>query len=64
MTELLAVAVTLKVAKDECEKLAGTEMPAKVVVYSSAKDALLRMQESNFVTASRVRMVKAGVKLV
>jgi hypothetical protein len=64
MAEYLAVAMALKVAKDECDKLAKIEMPSKVVVYSNASDALLRMQELNFVMRSGVRMVKAGVRVV
>jgi hypothetical protein len=39
-------------------------MPSKVVVSSSARDALLRMQELDFVILSGVRMVKAGLSVV
>ena len=60
----MAVAMALKIAKDECEKLAGIERPSKVVVYSSARDALLRIQELNFAMLSGVRMVKAGVRVI
>jgi hypothetical protein len=51
MAEFLAVAMALQVAKGECDKLAWSEAPSKVVIYSSARDALLRMQELNFVTS-------------
>jgi hypothetical protein len=64
IAEVLAVAMALRIAKDECDKLAGMERPSKVVVYSSARDALIRIQESDFVTLSGVRMAKAGVRVV
>ncbi|RDW77897.1 hypothetical protein BP5796_05749 [Coleophoma crateriformis] len=66
MAEILAVAMALKIAKDECDKLtlAGTERPSKVVVYSSSIDALLRIRESNFPNLSGVRMAKAGIRVI
>ena len=64
MAEILAVAMALKIAKDECDKLAEIERPSKVVVYSSARDALLRIRESSFIMLSEVRIVKAGVRVV
>jgi hypothetical protein len=39
-------------------------MPSKVVVSSSARDALLRMQELDFVILSGVRMVRAGLRVI
>jgi hypothetical protein len=63
MAEILAVAMALRIAKDECDKLAETERPSKVVIYSSARDALMRFHGSSFVTLSGVRMVKAGVRV-
>jgi hypothetical protein len=63
MAEILAVAMALKIAEDECDKLAEMERPSKVVIYSSARDALMRIHGSNFITLSGVRMVKAGVRV-
>lgn len=47
MAEILAVAMALRIAKYVCDKLAGTERPSKVVVYSSARDALMAIHECN-----------------
>jgi hypothetical protein len=59
MAETLAVGLALRIAKDECEKLAKMERP------SSAKDALLRIQGSDFVILSGgVGMPKVGVRMV
>jgi hypothetical protein len=63
MVKILAVAMALRVAKDECDKLAETERPSKVVIYSSSREALMRIHGSNFITLSGVRMVKAGVRV-
>lgn len=64
IAEILAVAMALKIAKYECNKLAEIERPSKVVIYSSAKDALLGIQESTYVMLSGVRMPKAAVRVV
>lgn len=64
IAEILAVAMALKIAKYECDKLAEIERPSKVVIYSSAKDALLGIQESTYVMLSGVRMPKAAVRVV
>ena len=64
MAEILAVAMSLKITKDECDKLAKIKRPSKVVVYSSARDAILRFRESSFIMLSGVRIVKAGVRVV
>ena len=43
MAEILAVAMALKIAKDEIEKIGGKEKPSRVVVSSSSREALLRV---------------------
>ncbi len=63
MVEILTVAMALRIANGECDKLAETERPSKVVIYSSVREALMRIHGSNFVTLSGVRMVKAGVRV-
>lgn len=64
IAQTLAVAMALKIAKHECDKLAEIERPSIVVIYSSAKDALLGIQESTYVMLSGVRMPKAAVRVV
>src|SRR5271168_4957003 len=53
--------MALQIAKGECYMLAITERPSTVVIYSCARDALLRMQESRFTLPLGGKMVKAGV---
>jgi hypothetical protein len=64
IAEILAVAMALKIAKSECHKLSEIERPSKVVIFSSAKDALLGIQEPTHVMLSGVRMPKAAVRVV
>ena len=59
--EILALA--LKIAKDECDRLTEMERPSKVLIYSSSRDALSRVHGPNFVALSGVRMVKAGMRV-
>jgi hypothetical protein len=63
IAEILALAMALRIAREECEKLDVSNRPSKVVFCSSARNALVRIQESDFVTLSGVRMPKAGVRM-
>lgn len=60
MAEILAVFMALQIAEEGCEKLAKVERPGMVVVYSSARDALPRIQEGDLKMLSGGRMPKAG----
>jgi len=60
----LAVAMALKIAKEECEKRGEVWRPSCVIVYSGTNDALRKIEGGNYAVLEGRRIAKARLRAI